>query len=410
RIWVALQSPLHMHFLRVSLIVLTFCATVVPTWAGAEELHIQRYLDEPNTRVLVVEFYAKWCQPCMDAVPHWEKLRKKYWSQGLRLVVVKTQAKEPGCPNLKWQPDDSICDLNSSIGDSLKVSALPSAFLWSWDGRLLVSDARHWKEVAAQVKRFLARNPRVEVDARNARGRADRMLRKIVEAELSGQGKFSVVAGGKLEKRIQKLRRDSHRLDRREDQKCGSDGISANSLLKVEIMGKRLAITLWNEKGCQQKGVFAPWDKKRAEASVKTALHRLMTKLVRRTPQMPGGAKLRKQFAQSAITRPAASLGGSSDWSPAITQPATSLGGSSNWSPSNTTSRDFASLSVTSLPSALTVTVDGKKIGTTPLAGHPVSAGEHTVMVFNDCFVPTGKRTFFVVGTTPKFSFAPPVR
>ena len=75
-----------------------------PSPAGAAHFPLEEWLAEPDVKLVAVEFYADWCEPCKKAAPKWEALRKRYAKDGLRLLVVNTRARRPGCPSLPWQP------------------------------------------------------------------------------------------------------------------------------------------------------------------------------------------------------------------------------------------------------------------------------------------------------------------
>jgi thiol-disulfide isomerase/thioredoxin len=61
--------------------------------SAAPELKVARWLDaEPMTfnslrgKVVVLDFWAMWCGPCVAAFPHWRQLQEKYESRGLVVV------------------------------------------------------------------------------------------------------------------------------------------------------------------------------------------------------------------------------------------------------------------------------------------------------------------------------------
>ena len=74
--------------------------------ASAQDFPLDQWLDEPDVKLVAVEFYADWCEPYKEAAPRWEKLRRKYADHGLKLAVVNTRARRPGCPKLPWKPDN----------------------------------------------------------------------------------------------------------------------------------------------------------------------------------------------------------------------------------------------------------------------------------------------------------------
>src|SRR2546421_10412347 len=49
--------------------------------------------EDMKGKVVVVDFYATWCGPCMAAIPHNNELLKKYKDKGLLLVGVCTHSR-----------------------------------------------------------------------------------------------------------------------------------------------------------------------------------------------------------------------------------------------------------------------------------------------------------------------------
>lgn len=97
---------------------------------------------EYKGKVLVLDFYATWCAPCRDSVPHLIELQKKYEDQGLRVVglnvggpgdeqKVSSFAKELGIQYTLAKPDDDL--VNFLLSDS---DAIPQTFVFDRQGQL----------------------------------------------------------------------------------------------------------------------------------------------------------------------------------------------------------------------------------------------------------------------------------
>ena len=214
------------------LTVLAWVLVISPRAAHAgDTLNVQDWLSQPGVRLVAVEFYATWCKPCMEAMPRWKKLKEKYASQGLRVVVVNTQDPDGGCRSLPFVPDETVCDLDGYISDGFGLQGkLPSAFLWSWQGNLLVSKG-HIDEVEHAVEAYLKDAPRVVIEAA-ADVPADAAAG--VRERLTDDGKVLVLAGAAEQAALAAARRaqQSAQYDEKLTCKIGME-VPPNALLKV---------------------------------------------------------------------------------------------------------------------------------------------------------------------------------
>jgi len=302
----------------LSLIIAAMMLMSIAPQAKSQSLDVEGWLSRSGVRLVVVEFYATWCKPCMDAVPKWKRLHERYRNDGLRLIVVNTQDAKGRCTPLDWQPNDIQCDesgIVSKLYGGGKPLTLPSAFLWSWQGNLLVQGG-HVGDVEAAVKRYLATMPRVAIEA--GVGDNAELLGGLVRNKLSESGKIEVVAGTAERKLLDEIKKKSK--DARFSDKAGcvtGEEMPANSLLRIKVVdgsAPTLFLEMTNaETGCLSASGTASWNPKRPQISVAEAVEALLRSLRRESIQQPGaqkGALVRIGEVRPATLRLGASPGG----------------------------------------------------------------------------------------------------
>lgn len=98
---------------------------------------------EYKGKVLILDFYATWCAPCRDSIPHLIGLQKKYEDQGVRVVglnvggpgdeqLVPAFAKEFGIQYPLARPDEDLATF--LLGDQ---DAIPQTFVFDRQGQLV---------------------------------------------------------------------------------------------------------------------------------------------------------------------------------------------------------------------------------------------------------------------------------
>ena len=210
-------------------------------WDEFNQYSIADELKKPGVKLVAVDFYATWCTPCIAAIPKWKKLQEKYGDKGFKLIVVSVQSEGSCSQPPQWNPDRIVCDYDGNIADAWHAHNLPQAFLWSWQGNLLVAHGGV-DNVAAAIEKYFKKIPRVYVESGD-----DENIYKMVRSELIKNSKIEVVASDEERKALAELRKKSKNLNYDENLKCNlGKEISANSRLVIsqQKRGKNDALLL----------------------------------------------------------------------------------------------------------------------------------------------------------------------
>ena len=104
-------------------------------------------LSSTRGKFLMIDFWASWCHPCRQAIPHWKSVYQKYHDKGFDIISVSDDDK---WKNWKKAMDDEkmpwvqVCDefpikyMPARVGSLYMVQAIPHYVLLDKEGKILV--------------------------------------------------------------------------------------------------------------------------------------------------------------------------------------------------------------------------------------------------------------------------------
>jgi thiol-disulfide isomerase/thioredoxin len=144
----------RMRWLAAIVVVLVVDSAVQPQGPPDKgvEVKVMRYaelgdlVNQQRGKVVVVDFWATFCPPCVQALPHVAQLQKKYAAQGLVVISasldqIRTDPTKKQAVLQRLQTADAqtlnvILDEDFSfLQQKLRFSGLPCAFVFNRDGQ-----------------------------------------------------------------------------------------------------------------------------------------------------------------------------------------------------------------------------------------------------------------------------------
>ena len=102
-------------------------------------------------KVVVIDFWATWCGPCVAEMPKMKKLYAEYKDKGVEFIGVSLDQKEGGLDKLKefvkkegisWPQYFQGDGWNSKFSASWGINSIPSVFVVDPDGKVSSVEAR----------------------------------------------------------------------------------------------------------------------------------------------------------------------------------------------------------------------------------------------------------------------------
>lgn len=120
----------------------------LPDFSAIDSDGNQISLSEYRGKVILLDFWAAWCGPCVGEMPNVKKVYEKYHDRGFDIIGVSLDNNEAEFRdfirenNLPWRQVFSGQGWNSPIARQFQIRAIPAPWLIDRDGKLVSPNAR----------------------------------------------------------------------------------------------------------------------------------------------------------------------------------------------------------------------------------------------------------------------------
>jgi thiol-disulfide isomerase/thioredoxin len=117
-------------------------------------------LDAMGGRVVLIDFWATWCGPCNEELPHMKKIAKEFAGQPLVIISVSWDSDAE-----KWRQFVSknemtwtqYRDADHKLSDMFEINAIPHYFTIDADGVLTAEMLGSGSDVEGKLKKLIAK-------------------------------------------------------------------------------------------------------------------------------------------------------------------------------------------------------------------------------------------------------------
>lgn len=112
--------------------------------------------DRAKDKVILVDFWASWCGPCLQSFPVMEELQRTYGPRGFMIIAVNVDEQKTEMERFLKEHPVSFCvvrDAKQILVGKANIDTMPSSFMLNKDGKVVfMHNGFHGSETKKQYE------------------------------------------------------------------------------------------------------------------------------------------------------------------------------------------------------------------------------------------------------------------
>lgn len=130
--------------------------SIAPEWKLFDEKNREHSLQDYQGKIVIMDFWATWCGPCIRAMPDLQKLHDKFKSRGVEVFGVNVWEESNAATYMKQRGFNYTLLLKGEeVAKLYNVSTLPSMYIIGVDGKIIYHDTGLPKDVDNFLEDYL---------------------------------------------------------------------------------------------------------------------------------------------------------------------------------------------------------------------------------------------------------------
>lgn len=137
--------------------------SIAPQWKLFDENNQEHSSKDYLGKVVILDFWATWCGPCIRAMPDLQKLHDKFKSRGVEVFGVNAWEESNAAAYMKQRGFNYTLLLKGEgVAKSYNVSTLPSMYIIGVDGKIIYHATGLPKDVESFLEDYLKKNSNIQ--------------------------------------------------------------------------------------------------------------------------------------------------------------------------------------------------------------------------------------------------------